>query len=256
MMARLPPPATPARLRASGGARPVRTDEHTALPAEHPPDMPPADSAYARPPFPWRELLADAHLALRLAVKGVPAGDWELPTPCTEWTVIQVLQHAAGSQAAFAAALSGGPWPVEAPYAPSGSLPADPSRLTTEALASCRAAFVSVPDSAVAVPTPLPFGPLPPWLAAGACALDAAIHAWDITVATGRASPLTPETAHSLFLVATEVVEPLRPFGAFASPFDPIAEARALGDRYTGDLPDDDASSLLRYLGRNPFWSP
>ena len=61
---------------------------------------------------------------------------------------------------------------------------------------------------------------------------------------------------HALLVVATEIVEPLRPFGAFAPPFDPLTEARARGPAYTGDLPDDDASTLLRYLGRNPVWSP
>ncbi|MFI5842793.1 TIGR03086 family metal-binding protein [Catenuloplanes sp. NPDC051500] len=208
------------------------------------------------PPFLWRDLLADAHTALRLAVKGVPVGGWDLPTPCDEWTVTQVLQHATGDQASFAAVIAGGPWPAEDPFAPSGHLVADPLRVTLEAIARSRAAFTSVSDSTVAVPTPLPLGPLAPVLAGGACALDAAIHAWDIAVATHQPSPLTPEIAHSLLTIATEIVEPLRPFGAFAPPFDPLVEAMARGGGYSGDLPDDDASALLRYLGRNPAWSP
>ncbi|MDR7280988.1 TIGR03086 family metal-binding protein [Catenuloplanes atrovinosus] len=207
-------------------------------------------------PLPWRDLLADSHTALRLAVKGVPVGGWDLPTPCAEWTVTQVVRHAVSNQARFAATITGGLWPPGDPYAPSAAPWPDPMRGTSEAIALVRAAFTTVPDAVPAVPTPLPSGPMPPRLAAGACALDAAIHAWDVAVATGQPSPLTPEVAFSLLLVATDLVEPLRPYGAFAPPFDPIEEARALGSAYTGDLPDDDASSVLRYLGRNPAWRP
>lgn len=96
-------------------------------------------------------------------------------------------------------------------------------------------------DDAPAVPTPLPQGALPAWLAAGACALDAAVHAWDIAVATGQDSPLTPAMARPLMAVATEIVEPLRGFA--------YAPAR---DSYAGD---DDGAQLLRYLGRRPDWA-
>ncbi|GAB7050260.1 TIGR03086 family metal-binding protein [Catenuloplanes indicus] len=226
------------------------------LPSEPPPEEIPPEAASVRAPVRWREVLADAHSALRFAVKGVPVGGWSLPTPCAEWTVGQVLRHTLGNQARFAATISGGLWPPEDPYAPSEAPLTDPLGATMEVIALARAAFTTVPDSVPAVPTPLPAGPLPPWLAAGACALDAAIHAWDIAVATRQSSPLTPEIAYSLLLVSTELVEPLRPYGAFASPFDPIEEARALGSAYTGELADDDASSVLRYLGRNPIWSP
>jgi hypothetical protein len=83
---------------------------------------------------------------------------------------------------------------------------------------------------------------MPAWLASGACALDAAVHAWDIAVATGRPSPLTPELARPLLTVAREIVEPLRAWGAYA----PALEAD----------PADDVAVLLAYLGRRPTWRP
>ena len=55
-----------------------------------------------------------------------------------------------------------------------------------------------------------------PAAAAGAAALDAAIHAWDIAMATGQGSPLTPELAQALTPVALSIVEPLRQYGAYA----------------------------------------
>ena len=45
----------------------------------------------------WK-ILSAAHDALRTAVAGVPDDAWALPTPCADWSVTQVLQHAAGDQ--------------------------------------------------------------------------------------------------------------------------------------------------------------
>ncbi len=41
------------------------------------------------------DVLDEARAMLRAAVAGVPADGWQRPTPCTEWNVTQVLQHAA-----------------------------------------------------------------------------------------------------------------------------------------------------------------
>lgn len=85
---------------------------------------------------------------------------------------------------------------------------------------------------------PLPQGPQPAWVAVGAAALDAAVHAWDIAVAGGRPSPVTPALAAELLPVAREIVEPLRGF-AYAAPLP-------------GTAGDDPVDELLRYLGRDP----
>ena len=55
------------------------------------------------------DVLNAAHAMLRTVVRGVDADGWTRPTPCEQWTVTQVLQHAAGDQLAFAAAITGGP---------------------------------------------------------------------------------------------------------------------------------------------------
>ena len=60
-------------------------------------------------------ILNGAHEALRTAVRGVAAEDWDRPTPCSEWTVTQVLQHAAGDQIGFAAFITGGTGAVREP---------------------------------------------------------------------------------------------------------------------------------------------
>ncbi|GLX11504.1 TIGR03086 family metal-binding protein [Microbispora sp. NBRC 16548] len=188
----------------------------------------------------WRTLLTQAHDALRDAVAGVGDEAWDSATPCEKWSVTQVLQHATGDQIAFAAAITGGAWPSEDPFSPSGRIESDPRAHLAAGLDASARAWATVDDDAEQVPVPLPQGPMPAWLAAGACALDAAVHAWDIAVATGQPSPLTPETALPLMEVATRIVEPLRAYGAYA----PALEA------------GDDAGEvavLLAYLGRRPI---
>ncbi|NUR84459.1 MAG: TIGR03086 family protein, partial [Nonomuraea sp.] len=104
------------------------------------------------------------------------------------------------------------------------------------------AAWAAVDRDADQVPTPVPPNSMTPWAGSTACALDAAVHAWDIAVATGQPSPLTPELAGPLLRVAKEIVDPLRPWGAYAE---------ALQEDGSGD----EVAALLRYLGRDPRWT-
>ena len=164
------------------------------------------------------------------------------PTPCSEWTVTQVLQHAAGDQLAWAAATGAGSGPSENPFTPSGRLEGSAGDLVGPALSAARTAWAQVSGDDDAVPTPLPHGALPAPTAAGACALDAAVHAWDIAVALGQPGPVPDDLAARLLPAARAVAEPLRQYGAYA----PALPARP------GDGP---AAELLRYLGRDPGWA-
>ncbi|MEV0352469.1 TIGR03086 family metal-binding protein [Nonomuraea sp. NPDC050680] len=188
------------------------------------------------------DVLDAAHQALRQAVAGVPAGGWGFPTPCAKWNVTQVLQHAAGDQVGFAAFLTGEPGPAENPFEPTGELTEDPRAYAEAAMERSARAWAGVDKNAEQVPVPVPPNTMAPALGAGACALDAAVHAWDIAVATGQSSPLTPELARELLPVAKAIVEPLRQWGAYAAvvPAEPG---------------DGEVAELLRYLGRNPAWT-
>jgi uncharacterized protein (TIGR03086 family) len=187
-------------------------------------------------------ILDRAHTALRDATAALTATDLGRATPCAEWNVAQVLQHAAGDQLAYASAITGQGGPTENPFAPSGILAATPAELAEPALTASAAAFATV-DPAGTTPTPLPQGALPAAIAAGAAALDAGVHAWDIAVATGQPSPLDDDLAGWLLPVARAIVEPLRPYGAYAPALAPRED-------------DGAAAELLRYLGRDPHWTP
>jgi len=179
---------------------------------------------------------------LEAVAAAVTDANGQAPTPCSEWTAAQVLQHAAGDQLAWAAAIGVGSGPAENPFAPSGHLDGSVDDLIKPALAAARAAWESVKADDDAVPTPLPQGPLPAPIAAGACALDAAVHAWDIAAALGRQGFLPDELAGQLLPAARAVAEPLRAYGAYAAALPPRPG-------------DDGAAELLRYLGREPQWS-
>jgi uncharacterized protein (TIGR03086 family) len=180
---------------------------------------------------------------LRHVATRVPSGQFGNPTPCSEWTVAQVLLHAAGDQHAWASTISPSPPPAYNPFAPAGQLDGTIDDLIEPAIQAATAAWAGAGTGAGSVSTPLP--PIPtmtPELAAAACALDAAIHTWDIAIATGQPSPLTAELARQLQPAAEATAEPLRGF--------------AYGPALPGLATDDPAATLLRYLGRNPNWAP
>ncbi|MET7771167.1 TIGR03086 family metal-binding protein [Nocardia sp. NPDC005366] len=199
----------------------------------------------------WRTVLDESYRALENAVARVDADQWRLPTPCSEWNVAQVVQHAAGDQLGFAAALGFGAGPAYNPFEPSGDIEGAPLDLVRAALEPAVLAWSTVTDETPTVPTPLPHGELPTPVAAVMCALDAAVHAWDIAVATGNPSPLTDELAGRLLTAARtvnpapgggpsmEIVEPLRQWGAYSAVVD-------------GEPDDGAVEQLLRYLGRDP----
>jgi uncharacterized protein (TIGR03086 family) len=172
----------------------------------------------------------------------VPTDRLDDPTPCSDWTVAQVLLHAAGDQHGWASVVGSSPQPSYNPFAPPTQLTGTVDELVEAATAAASTAWARVDATAESVPTPLPPVPtLPAELAAAACALDAAVHAWDVAVATGQGSPLHAKLAAQLVPAARAVAEPLRGF----------AYAPALPEQPS----DDAAAALLRYLGRDPNWT-
>lgn len=186
--------------------------------------------------------LEQAHQILRDAVAGVAADQWSAPTPCSEWTVAQVTEHAALDQLLYVAALTDGPKPTADAFHPAGDLPGGADLFVGRALDASRAAFDAIAPDAEVVAVPLPPFTLSPAEAAGAAALDAAIHGWDIAVATGQRAALTEDLAHELLAVAHQLADPVRAWGAYAAAIAPV--------------PDSDyATCLLNYLGRQVNWA-
>ncbi|MEU4476781.1 TIGR03086 family metal-binding protein [Micromonospora sp. NPDC023966] len=177
---------------------------------------------------------------LRRAAEGVPADRLDDPTPCDRWTVGQVLMHAAGDQHAWAASVGAGAPPAYNPFDPPRGHDEGVQSVVRSAVEAAAATWARVDAAGEPVGTPLPPVPtMDPQLAAATCALDAAVHAWDVAVATGQPAPLTAELAEQLMPAARATAEPLRGF----------AYAAALPAE-----PGDPVAALLAYLGRDPNW--
>jgi uncharacterized protein (TIGR03086 family) len=189
------------------------------------------------------EILAAALDALQAAADGVSPEQLGNPTPCTAWNVAQVLLHAAGDQHAWAATIGSAAKPAYNPFDPPVDVSGGVASAVREAIDVATRTWAAIDPQAPTLPTPLPPVPeLAPPMAVAAAALDAAVHAWDVAVATGQPSPLSSDLAAGLRPAADATVEPLRGF-AYAPPLPPRDG-------------DDAAASLLRHLGRDPDWSP
>ncbi|MDI2127258.1 TIGR03086 family metal-binding protein [Yinghuangia seranimata] len=184
-------------------------------------------------------LLADAHAYLRAAVRGVPADAWGSATPCDEWTVRQVLNHARLDQQALLIQIAQ-IGPMSDPFEPEDAVAADPYAELDGILTAAMAAWEAVRDQEV-VQTPM--GPMPPTAATAAAALDAGLHAWDIARGTGQDLPLSDELADGLGDIANHLI-----------PF-----VRDSFGKYAAEVPTDaagPAAALLAFSGRDPLWSP
>ncbi|MFD5073889.1 TIGR03086 family metal-binding protein [Streptomyces sp. NPDC058371] len=188
------------------------------------------------------ELLSRAHAYLREVVAAVPEGGWAASTPCSEWTVRQVVNHARLDQQAYGAVVTGHGLPDSDPFHPADALDGDAGAELDKVLRAVAEVYAGLAADAGEVPTPL--GPLPFPVAAAAAAMDAAVHAWDIAVATGQDAPLAEDVAEGIRPAAEQLVDHLREaYGVFA----PARETPGGDGR---------AEALLAFLGRDPHWAP
>ncbi|MYW62693.1 TIGR03086 family protein [Streptomyces sp. SID8379] len=187
------------------------------------------------------KVMRQAHDYLLAAVRGVPADGWGRATPCSAWTVRQVLNHARLDQLGLVAQI------VEVapdgdPFEPVDALGPDPVGELERVLATAQAGWASVGPDAEDVPTP--FGPVPGWLGMAAAALDAGVHAWDIARATGQDLPLTDELAAGLQVPADRFVDFVRDTFQKYAPAVPVSGQAGA------------AARLLAFTGRDPEWTP
>jgi uncharacterized protein (TIGR03086 family) len=166
--------------------------------------------------------ITDLGPVLDQVVAGIDPTDLDLPTPCAEYTVRDLLEHMRTGALAFAAAFRG-----EQPPAPDN---ADPLTGVMPALAGLVDAMTA--PGALDGTVTVAFGALPAEHAARFVALDGLVHGWDLAQATGQpyAPPdelITEVTtfAHQAIdaMRETERFGPAQPAPADASPIDALA---------------------------------
>lgn len=99
-------------------------------------------------------MVRQTHACLREVVAAVPEEEWGRPTPCSKWTVRQVLNRARIDQQAYGLALRAG--------RPADALHGDPVAEPDKVLDAVADAYAGLPADAGSVPTPLGPLPLPP----------------------------------------------------------------------------------------------
>jgi uncharacterized protein (TIGR03086 family) len=150
-------------------------------------------------------------------------------TPCSEWTVDDLIEHVIGGNERV------GPW--------SGSAEEPPAR-PDDLVAAHRAAAAAAqdvfgrPDGMTTV-FKLPFGEIPGQMFIGMRTSDVLTHAWDLAAATGQSTDLDPELAAEQLAAVRAFVGPQ--FRGQGMPFGD--EQQCSSDRAPAD-------QLAAFLGR------
>jgi uncharacterized protein (TIGR03086 family) len=179
--------------------------------------------------------LETAIQSTRGVLAGVTRDQLGLPTPCSSWTVADVINHVVGGQYFFAAVMQGERPSADRPDFAAGDFLA----AFDEGSAASVAAFGS--DGAMERTVHLPFGDMPGSVVVGLASTDALTHAWDIARATGQPSDLAPELAASLLAGVRMGLPPGARGNDGEAPFGPEQEAPA---------GSSNADQLAAFLGR------
>jgi uncharacterized protein (TIGR03086 family) len=151
------------------------------------------------------------------------------PTPCSEWTIRDLIEHVVGGNEHV------GIW--------SGSTDEPPAR-PDDIVAAHRAAAAAAhevfarPDG-MSTMFKLPFGEIPGQIFIGMRTSDVLTHAWDLAAATGQSTDLDPELA----------AEQLASVRAFVGP-QFRGPGRPFGDEQRCSSERSPADQLAAFLGR------
>ena len=175
----------------------------------------------------WAELVA-----------AVDEDQWDLPTPCADWTVRELVNHVVGEEL-WTVPLVGGATIEEVGSRLDGDLlEADPTGVALSAAASAADAVDKADDDSQ---VHLSFGDTDLGEYLFQLAADHLIHGWDLAVATGGSTALDPE--------AVDVVA-----SWFREREELYREGGAVGPRQA--LTGDPAADLLGAFGRAVDWGP
>lgn len=179
------------------------------------------------------ELLPQAFAAFTDRVNAVPGDRWDAPTPDTEWSVRDVVNHVTGEHL-WVPDLLGGRTIEEIGDLYGGDvLGEDPQGAWHRAHADSQIAWASTSaDQEVHLSS----GTVPALEYAEQMLMDLTVHAWDVARGAGEDERLPAETvAHALHYVQGHA--------------DQLAGSGLFGDRIQTDSPDEQVQ-LLALLGR------
>ncbi|BAJ32577.1 MULTISPECIES: TIGR03086 family metal-binding protein [Kitasatospora] len=170
-------------------------------------------------------------------VRAVPDDAWQAPTPCTDWTVRQLVNHLAAEQLWVPALLAGATVAEVGDRFDGDVLGADP--LAAWAAAATGALAALAEPGALERTVHLSYGDREAAGYAREMTVDAVVHAWDLAQGIGADATVDPVAAEFALAELTPHTDALAASGVFAAPVPVPADA-------------DAATRLLGLVGRDP----
>ena len=182
------------------------------------------------------ELILNALADFGSRVRAVPAGRWDAPTPCREWTVRDLVNHLVGEHL-WAAHLLRGETPDEVGDRYDGDLVGeDPVAAWASAEESSMAAWKAL-DS-LDQPVSVSAGQTSAGAYAEEMLLDLVVHGWDLARGAGQDEAMDRAAVAHVLDFASANADSWKDAGIFAPPIE-----------ITSTDPQD---RLLALLGRDP----
>ncbi|MEE6137097.1 TIGR03086 family metal-binding protein [Mycobacterium sp. 050128] len=181
-------------------------------------------------------------------VNAVAGADFAKPTPCGDWTLLDLLAHMTVQHRGFAAAARGAGadlenWNADAVVE---AVRADHARVYADAALDVIDAFAADgrPEAVFRLPEFGEGAAVPGAMAMGFHFVDYVVHGWDVAASLGLRYELPADVIAAALPLVLAV-----PDGEFRSgqgaPFGPALEASG----------GDDFDRILRHLGRRPDWA-
>jgi uncharacterized protein (TIGR03086 family) len=147
---------------------------------------------------------------------------WGLPTPCTDWSVRDVVNHLVGGNLLFARVLGGEPLPPREELVAASRT----DRLGDDALGAYRSSAAALLDACRAEgvldrPVTVPAGTFPGIAALHLRIVEALVHGWDVARATGRPLDFPDRLVEQELAFTRSTLPRLPPRPAGQGPFAP-----------------------------------
>jgi uncharacterized protein (TIGR03086 family) len=181
------------------------------------------------------EKLATALSGTEQLVAAIEPDEWQLPTPCTGWSVRDVVNHLVGGNLLFVRVLGGAPLPSREELVAA----ARTDRLGSDAAGAYRASAAALVDAfradgVLERPVTVPAGTFPGIGALHLRTVEALVHGWDVAQGTGRPLAFPDDLVEHELRFTRETLGrlPRRPAGQgpFA-PAQPVADDAPALDR-------------------------
>ena len=165
---------------------------------------------------------------------GVNAGQLTSSTPCTEWTVKNLLNHNINVQTFLHSTLTGGSMEMGEMSQVDGDLPSQGAEAALKAITDQVIAAANGMDLSTVLTTP--FGDMPAGHFMMIPMLDMVVHRWDLASATGQNNAIDSSLAEiCVGVLSPEALEGGRQMGAFGPEVD-IPATGSVQDRLLGSV--------------------